>query len=365
MAQDGGDGGVVLRVDRGCAGDQCRRRRVGDEAAAQLVGDVARRRRVPGDRVDQRDAVRQPRRSGVTWGDERSAEDADRPGVVHLALELEPVLSVIGVDRPARQGQGHPPHVGLGVRLHAIDDPHRVQLEQLPAVVLVDSLVTVGVADRVVEVDEHRRAVGAGLEEVDEPAQGMGPRHLSVVDGDHVVGPGVVEVHVEVVGPELDHDLVELATAVDGPQEGGMSALAHDPVPAALDGVHEDVVLPVRVSQRLKAGEERCHRRIGDRRRGELGVEPAHPARVEHVALGLRRPSEGGAGDEVTLEVADRAHRDQRRPTDHGALGHSAPCGPEPQGRLGAFSPYSDRRPGVSDSGDDALCGHDRGRSRR
>ena len=97
----------------------------------------------------------------------------------------------------------------------------------------------------VVEVDHHGRAGGGGEEEVAELAEGV------FADGVALVGGGVplvgvfADVDVEVIEPEVGHDLLELALGEDGAEEFGLRELVDDLVGGADVGGHavEDLAL--------------------------------------------------------------------------------------------------------------------------
>jgi len=141
--------------------------------------------------------------------------------VVAPRLAGEDVGVLARVHRPARQHLRHPDQVLLGEGLDAVEDAQRVQLQQLAAVVLVHPGGVVGVGDVVVQVHQHRRAVGTRCEQVGESAERIGPGHLPMVSDLEVAQPVPRDPDVEVVGPEADHELVELAAAETGPQQRG------------------------------------------------------------------------------------------------------------------------------------------------
>mgnify|MGYP003694409833 CR=1 FL=1 len=58
--------------------------------------------------------------------------------------------------------------------------------------------------------------------------QACGPHHVALVRADHELHRPLARVHVEVVHPEVDQDLVELPLAVDGAQHLGRLQLLHD-----------------------------------------------------------------------------------------------------------------------------------------
>jgi hypothetical protein len=70
-------------------------------------------------------------------------------------------------------------------------------------------------AGGVVKIIEHGRAHGGGDEEVFEVAESAGADDVSLVSG-YVIGRilGLLRVDIEVVEPEVGHDLVELALTI-------------------------------------------------------------------------------------------------------------------------------------------------------
>jgi hypothetical protein len=63
----------------------------------------------------------------------------------------------------------------------------------------------------VIEVKQHRRALGRGDQQVLELPEGVRADHGFDVGRRKRAIRALAEEHVEVVGPEIDHDLVELA----------------------------------------------------------------------------------------------------------------------------------------------------------
>ena len=137
------------------------------------------------------------------------------------------------LDCPAGEAARHLDDVGLGIP--AID-AERVELEQLARVVFVEAALGGGLAcvqparrrrrrAPVVEVDQHRRAVGGGLEQLGETAQRVRPH-----DGLFVLGQerGLLVFSgedVEMVEPEVDQLFLQLLFRGDGAQELGLREL--------------------------------------------------------------------------------------------------------------------------------------------
>ena len=103
-------------------------------------------------------------------------------------------------------------------------DADRVQLEDLPAVVLVDA---VDAALGIVEVLQHGGALGAGQQHVAEIAERVLTDHLAVIHRLQVPHVAAGSSDVEVVGPEFDHDLKELTLAEQSPRDSRPAELAH------------------------------------------------------------------------------------------------------------------------------------------
>ena len=136
-----------------------------------------------------------------------------------------------------------------------------MELHHFPAVVFVEAaiaLLGVGIGgvdsvgervgadgEPVVEVDHHGGRLGGGEEQVAELAEGV------FADGVALVGGGVplvgvfADVDVEVIEPEVGHDLLKLALGEDGAEELGLGELVDDLVGGADVGVHgvEDFAL--------------------------------------------------------------------------------------------------------------------------
>ena len=173
-----------------------------------------------------------------------------------------------GVDGVAREQLGGVLHHLLGVAGAPAD---RVQLEQLPALVLVGRVPH---RRPVVEVEQHRRVQRAGDEEVLEGAQRMGPD--GVVVG-LAVDPGavVVGVDVQVVRPEADHVLEHLPGRVDLPQHR-VAREVRGVLPAALGAglVGRPLGGGRVVHVREVAGQRQRRVRLRHRAGVELGGEP-------------------------------------------------------------------------------------------
>ncbi len=177
--------------------------------------------------------------------------------VVHLRTENEAAALCGRLDRPAREGARDVDHVLLCV---STVDAQRVQLEQLAAVVLIQPLAlslllllllplsllpgphdshdaaksasaerpspgelvlcierrptAVSHAARVVQIEEHRRALRNRFEQVAEfPERAWANDVLIEIDEVVWLGRALRRVDVEVVLPEIGHDFLELPLA--------------------------------------------------------------------------------------------------------------------------------------------------------
>ena len=109
-------------------------------------------------------------------------------------------------------------HVLLRV---AAVDAEGVQLQQLARVVFVGLVGVVGLlVHAAVEIPEHRGAERGGAEHGGELAERVGADDIAVVGDLEPLGVALGGVNVEVVAPEVDHHLVELALGEDGAQHG-------------------------------------------------------------------------------------------------------------------------------------------------
>ncbi len=70
-------------------------------------------------------------------------------------------------------------------------------------------------AQPVVEIEEHRRALGRRAKQVAEAAPDMRPDRLALVIGDEARGAPLAGEDVEVVEPEVDEHFLELPLAID------------------------------------------------------------------------------------------------------------------------------------------------------
>ncbi len=186
------------------------RRLVADEAAAQLASDKARRGRMPHQHVDGL----KPFLYAATCR-ERHPQKGLFAVVVNIGFPAKVVVVVR--QRPAGENarQGH--HVVLGV---AAIHTQGVQFHQLTRVIFVGMIL---VADDLIQVSQHGRALGAGQHQIPEAPQSVAADDIAVIDQLHhqIIRRG----DVEVICPEFHHPFVKLAFAVGSaedarPQEG-------------------------------------------------------------------------------------------------------------------------------------------------
>ena len=220
------------------------RRIIVHESLAQFAAHMVHRGGVVGQELEQADAFvyAVARRKPYT-------QHLFFPRVMGPVVELEPPSLLGTLDAPAREDARDVDHILLGIAaVHA----QRVELEQLAGVVLVDPLCHAlegapayrilpgrvphrseqprsaaeegpgadaerrgrGGARRhalpIVEVEQHRGTLGGGDEEILELAHRAGANGvLDVVGCEEAIG-ALGEVDVEVIGPEVYHDLEQL-----------------------------------------------------------------------------------------------------------------------------------------------------------
>ena len=225
-------------------------RAVAHEAHGELPRDEARGARVLGDDVEHLLAV-----LDTAAALERVAEHLLGVGVVGAGAEDEAAPSAWLVDGPPGEGAGDVDHVSLRV---TTVDAERVQLEQFATIVLVEPApvthhraavrqrssaqfeqrVVQAVRDalRVVEVDQHRRAVRHGAEQVAEGAEDAWADDVALVLRQVVPhGRPLLDEHVEVIEPELGHHFLQLPFGLHGAGHArGLQLRDHLPLGALL-----------------------------------------------------------------------------------------------------------------------------------
>ncbi len=216
-----------------------------------------------------------------------------RPGA-HRERSDVPVLGAVeelargAVDRQPRQRQGALLDVGLGV----VADADGVELEQLTTEVLVDPPRPGAVG---VEVAQHRRVRRRRDQQVREPAQRVLPDHgVVVVPAQvHAVAP---ERDVEVVRPEVDHLLEQLALGPDRPRDGVLHQRVQ--VVPGPDRARRGVRLPDGLTQPRPRRSHRVDLRVGQRRGAQLrrtATSRPRPARPPRARPGWARRWRGAA----------------------------------------------------------------------
>ena len=366
------------REGRRGACDQRRRRLVGHESAGELGRDEGGGRRVRGQEVEHRLAV------GFAALVDGDAEHRLRPLGVAPVVELVGAALSWSADRPAGERPGDLDHIGLRV---AAADAERVELHQLAGVVLVqaarhalpdlrhrlrrgalaEALLETAPAGAaadasglhraieplahlagrlgidalpVVQVEEHRRALGDGTEQIAEPAEDVGTNRVALVLGQIAAHRSLAGEDVEVVEPEVDQHFLELARRIDGAQDFLLRQLVHHRAAALAQLAQAGPLLGRHVVRAgglariggvaLRAGvlaplgpalaQERGVVALGDRRRVErqrLEVGQAGPHRGIRELLRM----------ELLVEIALEAHltdarhvarrRAERRPRQH------------------------------------------------
>ena len=146
--------------------------------------------------------------------------------VVHARLEAVSAARAWRRDRPARETPGNFLHVFLGVPAL---DAERVQFHQLARVVLVQAAAGAVLPGKrtsfrcralpVVEVEEHRGALGGRAEQIAEFAEDAWPDGVAFVFRQVDARLSLARKDVEVIEPEVRHYLFELAIAVGGAKD--------------------------------------------------------------------------------------------------------------------------------------------------
>ncbi len=167
-----------------------------------------------------------------------------RPGVLPSARARQAIREAEAGDGPAREDPGQRLHVGLGI---PPVDAERVELEQFAGVVLVESALssTSGQstsrgrvrahADRVVQIDEHRRVTRRGEHHILEAPEHVPSDHLALVETGERGNRGLGRHgHAQVVGPERHQALGERRRGYHAGTKGGGAFLpgyASNPLP--------------------------------------------------------------------------------------------------------------------------------------
>lgn len=85
----------------------------------------------------------------------------------------------------------------------------------------------------VVQVEQHCRAVGRGAQQVFKPPQGMGADGIAFVFAEEDAHKVLAGKNVEVIEPEIRHDLLQLPFAIDSTQQFGLLEVADHPARVA------------------------------------------------------------------------------------------------------------------------------------
>ena len=133
------------------------------------------------------------------------------------------------VDTPPGQDPGQGDDILLRV---AAIGAERVQFHDLASEVLVQSLLSAagagasrGGAERVVQVDQHCRVLCRREQQIPETAEHKWTdRLLLVISDPHIIQPLARE-HIEMVEPEIDHDLVQLPRAEHGSEDARLAGV--------------------------------------------------------------------------------------------------------------------------------------------
>ena len=193
------------------------RRCVADEAHAQFFRDELGRARVAAHDVHQRLQVLLLA-SGGNDMPQHSLLAIVMPVVAEVALACIQSKGAAAVKGPAGQATRGLAHIGLRIAaIHA----QRVQLHQLARIVLIRHILRIGahLVRLAIQIHEHRGRRRAGADEVLEVAQRVLANHIAIIARLQVNAVALLQVDVEVVRPELDHDLEQLPLAVDSAQQ--------------------------------------------------------------------------------------------------------------------------------------------------
>ena len=234
--------------------------------------------------------------------------------VVHARPEDETGVVARTLDRPAGERARHLGDVRLRVAaVHA----ERVQLHQLARVVLVQPRLpaTLGAprghgevrpgGEPVVQVEEHRRMARAGADEVGKAAQRVRADDVALVGRDVPADVALRGEHVEVVEPEVDHDLLELALTLDRAEHLRGLELRRDPEGPFLGRIQLHHLLACQLARLEFLPELRFGSRVVAERLRDRQAE-----RRERRQRPLRR----GVGDRLRVELALDPRVDADRP---------------------------------------------------
>lgn len=263
--------------------------RVGcDETPAEFEGEVSRGGWVCGE--DFEDAIdvglAETGRNGL-------AEDGFGSVVVGVGIEFAAAFAEegVGTHGPSGEAAGDFHDVELGV---AAVDAERVEFEEFARVVFIGALVEGAfLVAASVEVPEHGGAERGCAEHVGEASECVFPDDLAIVVD---LEPGAVafgDVDVEVVGPELDHDFVELARAVGGAEDGVVGEFAAEEIVFELEEIAGGE------SEGFEAAGQGVACGVVERCGGELFVDVAFDAERGDAGVIAGAGTEGEAVEDV------------------------------------------------------------------
>ncbi len=129
-------------------------------------------------------------------------------------------IFIMVADRPAFGVLGHGCQVADYTQV--VHCPHRVQLKQLTRKILIGAAAGIG---DIVQVIEHGRAGGDGLQHGAEVAQQVAANHIAVIVNPDRGAPVVKAINVEMVVPEVSQHFDKLPLAVEGAHKGGSVGL--------------------------------------------------------------------------------------------------------------------------------------------
>ena len=260
------------------------RRIVGDEALAEPAGDVTGALGLIDQEVDD---------LAPLFGTARSdafAQYGLGARVVVLCPELPSPIAA--PDVPAGETARDRLDIPFGIAFIHSED---VQFHQLAREVLVGALLAVRDG---VEIAHHRGTGRTALRQVAEGAQRVLAEDLAVIDRLDPRDQLFLVVDVEVVRPEVDHHLVELAAAGDGAIERGRHQFVGHRF-AVLKTVGLDLVgAPVEGDERVEGA---INGGVVDRFGIELGFQPCLDTLRPELGQGSSALAEGDPVEQVGL----------------------------------------------------------------
>ncbi len=149
----------------------------------------------------------------------------------------------------------------------------RVQLQKLTRIVFVDAalfiLWIVGLKSSlgvlcVVQIEHHRRVVHGGTEQVAEITHGVRANRLFFIGADQNAIETLVHANVEVVEPEVVHQLIQLTGTFDGAHQLGFDHAGFDELPGVFGAVRRHALFggPFGVAAKLLNAVSGCARLV-------------------------------------------------------------------------------------------------------